>query len=288
MDYSLVVAIELLREVAGLILIATGLAVIFGMMRVINIAHGEFMMLGGYTVVLTTKLGVNLWVAILILAPLAVGLFGVLVERLIIRHLYGRIIDSLLATWGLSLFIMGFVTVVFGNTVEGVKPPLGSFSIGQYSIAVYTLFLIFAAVAFITIVYLTLRHTKAGLIARATMQNPDMVESLGVNSKLVYMATFGIGAAFAGLAGGILAPITGVVPGMGAFLIGKAFITVVTGGAAVVAGTLSASGILGTISQAVTFATTPVYGDAALLLVALVLLRLLPQGITGRFFTRST
>ena len=288
MDYSLVVAIELLREVAGLILIATGLAVIFGMMRVINIAHGEFMMLGGYTVVLTTKLGVNLWVAILILAPLAVGIFGVIVERLIIRHLYGRIIDSLLATWGLSLFIMGFVTVVFGNTVEGVKPPLGSFSIGQYSIAVYTLFLIFAAAAFITIVYLTLRHTKAGLIARATMQNPDMVESLGVNSKLVYMATFGIGAAFAGLAGGILAPITGVVPGMGAFLIGKAFITVVTGGAAVVAGTLSASSILGTISQAVTFATTPVYGDAALLLVALVLLRLLPQGITGRFFTRST
>ena len=105
MDYSLVVAIELLREVAGLILIATGLAVIFGMMRVINIAHGEFMMLGGYTVVLTTKLGVNLWVAILILAPLAVGIFGVIVERLIIRHLYGRIIDSLLATWGLSLFL---------------------------------------------------------------------------------------------------------------------------------------------------------------------------------------
>ena len=289
MDYSLVVAIELLREVAGLILIATGLAVIFGMMRVINIAHGEFMMLGGYTVVLTTKLGVNLWVAILILAPLAVGIFGVIVERLIIRHLYGRIIDSLLATWGLSLFIMGFVTVVFGNTVEGVKPPLGSFTIGEnYSIAVYTLFLIFAAVAFLSIVYLALRHTKAGLIARATMQNPDMVESLGVNSKLVYMATFGIGAAFAGLAGGILAPITGVVPGMGAVLIGKAFITVVTGGAAVVAGTLSASGILGSISQAVTFATTPVYGDAALLFVALVVLRLLPQGITGRFFTRST
>ena len=259
MDYSLVVAIELLREVAGLILIATGLAVIFGMMRVINIAHGEFMMLGGYTVELTTKLGVNLWVAILILAPLAVGIFGVIVERLIIRHLYGRIIDSLLATWGLSLFIMGFVTVVFGNTVEGVKPPLGSFTIGEnYSIAVYTLFLIFAAVAFLSIVYLALRHTKAGLIARATMQNPNMVESLGVNSKLVYMATFGIGAAFAGLAGGILAPITGVVPGMGAFLIGKAFITVVTGGAAVVAGTLSASGILGSISQAVTFATTPV------------------------------
>ncbi len=287
MDYSLVVAIELLREVAGLILIATGLAVIFGMMRVINIAHGEFMMLGGYTVVLTTKFGVNIWVAILILAPLAVGVFGIIVERLIIRHLYGRIIDSLLATWGLSLFLIGFVTVVFGNTVEGVSTPFSGLPIGQYTVAIYTLFLIFAAVAFITSVYLTLRYTKAGLIARATMQNPDMVESLGVNSKLVYMATFGIGAAFAGLAGGLLAPISGVVPGMGALLIGKAFITVVTGGAAVVAGTLSASGILGTISQAVTFATGPVFGDATLLFVALILLRLLPQGITGRIFTRS-
>lgn len=287
MDYSLVVAIELLREVAGLILIATGLAVIFGMMRVINIAHGEFMMLGGYTVVLTTKWGVNIWVAILILAPLVVGIFGILVERLIIRHLYGRIIDSLLATWGLSLFLIGFVTVVFGNTVEGVSTPLSSFSVGQYSVAIYTLFLIFAAIAFMTSVYLALRYTKSGLIARATMQNPDMVESLGINSKLVYMATFGIGAAFAGLAGGLLAPISGVVPGMGGLLIGKAFITVVTGGAAVVAGTLSASAILGSVSQAVTFATGPVFGDATLLFVALILLRLLPQGITGRIFTRS-
>jgi len=287
MDFSLVVVIELLREVAGLILIATGLAIIFGMMRVINIAHGEFMMLGGYTVVLTTKMGVNIWVAILILAPLAVGVFGIVVERLIIRHLYGRIIDSLLATWGLSLFLIGFVTVVFGNTVEGVSTPFSGFAIGQYSVAIYTFFLIFAAVAFISSVYFTLRYTQAGLNARATMQNPDMVECLGVNSKIVYMTTFGIGAAFAGLAGGLLAPISGVVPGMGALLIGKAFITVVTGGAAVVAGTLSSAGILGTISQAVTFATGPVFGDATLLFVALILLRILPQGITGRIFTRS-
>jgi branched-subunit amino acid ABC-type transport system permease component len=287
MDFSLVVVIELLREVAGLILIATGLAIIFGMMRVINIAHGEFMMLGGYTVVLTTKMGVNIWLAILILAPLAVGVFGIVVERLIIRHLYGRIIDSLLATWGLSLFLIGFVTVVFGNTVEGVSTPFSGFAIGQYSVAIYTFFLIFAAVAFMSSVYFTLRYTQAGLIARATMQNPDMVECLGVNSKIVYMTTFGIGAAFAGLAGGLLAPISGVVPGMGALLIGKAFITVVTGGAAVVAGTLSSAGILGTISQAVTFATGPVFGDATLLFVALILLRILPQGITGRIFTRS-
>tara|TARA_R110002167_G_scaffold60368_19_gene170621 strand:+ start:3311 stop:4177 length:867 start_codon:yes stop_codon:yes gene_type:complete len=287
MDYSLVVLIELLRAVAGLVLIAAGLAIIFGMMRVINIAHGEFLMLGGYTVVLTTKLGVNIWVAILVLAPLAVGLFGVLVERCIIQFLYGRLIDSLLATWGLSLLLIGLVTTVFGNTVEGVSTPLGSISIGQYSVSDYNLVMIGAAVVMIGAIYGVLKYTRFGLIARATMQNPGMSETLGINSKLVYMTTFGIGAAFAGLAGGLLAPISGVVPSMGVYFIGQAFITVVTGGAAIVAGTLSAAGVLGTISQAVTFASGPVFGDAALLFVALILLRLLPEGITGRIFTRS-
>ncbi|MEM7251805.1 MAG: branched-chain amino acid ABC transporter permease [Pseudomonadota bacterium] len=287
MDYTIVILIELLRAVAGLVLVAAGLAIIFGMMRVINIAHGEFIMLGGYTVVLTTKLGVNLWVAILVLAPLAVGLFGILVERLIIRFLYGRLVDSILATWGLSLLIIGLVTTFFGNTVEGVSTPLGGLQIGEYSVAVYTLVLIAAACLFAIAIFCALKFTRYGLIARATMQSPNMAETLGVNSKIVYMATFGIGAAFAGLAGGLLAPISGVVPSMGVYFIGQAFITVVTGGSAIVAGTLSASGLLGSISQIVTFASGPVFGDAALLFVALILLRILPQGITGRVFTRS-
>lgn len=287
MDYAVIVLIELLRAVAGLVLIATGLAIIFGMMRIINIAHGEFLMMGGYTVVLSTKAGVNIWIAILVLAPLVVGAVGILMERTIIRFLYGRLIDSLLATWGLSLFLIGFVTVVFGNTVEGVATPFGGVAIGEYSVAIYSLVLILAAACFLGSVYVGLRYTKYGLIARATMQNPGMSEALGVNSSRVYMITFGIGAAFSGLAGGLLAPISGVVPSMGVNFIGQAFITVVTGGASVVTGTLSSAGILGSISQSVTFATSPVYGDAMLLFVALVLLRILPQGITGRIFTRS-
>nr|WP_174818933.1 branched-chain amino acid ABC transporter permease [Ruegeria atlantica] len=277
----------MLRAVAGLVLISTGLAIIFGMMRVINIAHGEFMMLGGYTVVLSAKAGVNIWIAMLVLAPLTVGLFGVLVERLIIRHLYGRIIDTLLATWGLSLFLIGFVAVVFGNKLEGVATPFSGIAIGEYSVAAYTIFLIGAALAFVASIYLALKYSKAGLIARATMQNPEMVEALGVNSKLVFMTTFGVGAAFSGLAGALLAPISGVIPGMGVNFIGPAFITVVTGGSSIIAGTLSASGLLGSISQSTAFLAGPVYGDAMLFFAALVLLRLLPQGITGRLFTRS-
>lgn len=287
MDYAIIVLIEVLRAISWLVLLASGLAIIFGMMRVINIAHGEFLMLGGYTVILATGAGVPLAVSILVLAPLVVGLFGVLVERLVIRFLYGRMIDTLLATWGLGLFMVGAVTLIFGNTREGVSTPLGGFSVGDYQVSTYTLVLIGVAVVLLAAIWAVLRFTRSGLIARAVMQNPGMAQALGVNSRLVYMVTFGIGSALTGLAGGLLAPVTGVVPSMGVNFIGQSFITVIVGGASVITGTISAASTLGAASQSVTFGWGPVYGDAALLLAALILLRLLPQGITGRIFTRS-
>jgi branched-chain amino acid transport system permease protein len=287
MDYVLIIVLEMLRAISWLVLLASGLAIIFGMMRVINFAHGEFLMLGGYITIMTHNAGVPLWISILVLAPLTVGLFGVLVERLIIRHLYGRIIDSLLATWGLSLLMIGGVTLIFGNTVQGVSTPLGGLAIGDYQVPLYNFVLIGFAIAIMATTWAVLKFTKAGLIARATMQNPDMAETLGIRTTWVYMTTFGIGSAVTGLAGGLLAPLTGVVPSMGVNFVGQSFITVITGGASMIAGTPSASTLLGTISQGMTFATGPVYGDAALLLAALVLLRVLPQGITGRIFKKS-
>ncbi|HTT78343.1 MAG TPA: branched-chain amino acid ABC transporter permease [Stellaceae bacterium] len=287
MAYALVILIEIVRAVAGLVLISTGLMVIFGMMRVINIAHGEFMMLGGYTVVIAGKAGVNPWVSMLVLAPLIVGLFGVVAERLFIRFFYGRMIDTLLATWGLSLFLIGFVTVVFGNTVAGVSVSLGSVQIGGFRVSGYAFFLIAVAAVLLVATYGVLRHTRWGLIARGTMQNANMAAALGVSPSLVYMTTFGIGSALTGLAGALLSPITGVVPTMGIAFVARAFITVIIGGPAIIMGTISAASLLGTVSQLMTFATTPVVGDVALLFVAVVLLRILPQGITGKLFRRS-
>ena len=287
MTFALVILIEVLRGAAGLVLISIGLMIIFGMMRVINIAHGEFLMLGGYTVVVAGKAGVNPWISILVLAPIVVGLFGILVERLFIRFFYGRMIDTLLATWGLSLFLMGFVTVVFGNTVEGISVTLGSVDVGGFRISGYSLFLIGVAIALLIATYFVLRHTRLGLIARGTMQNPDMAAALKINPSTVYMATFGIGAALTGFAGALLAPITGVVPTMGIAFIAQAFITVITGGPSIVTGTVTSASFLGGVSQLVTFATNPVVGDVALLFVAVLLLRVLPRGITGKFFRRS-
>ena len=287
MALAALVLFNVLNSIAVLALLSLGLGVIYGMMRVINLAHGEFLMLGAYTTVVSANAGLNIWVAMLVAAPLAVGLFGLLVERLFIRFLYGRIIDTMLATWGLSLGVIGLVTTVFGNTVRGVSAPLGGFAIGGYQASLYALFVIAVAASCLLGLWLLLRATRFGLVVRATMQRPDMAAALGVSPPRTYMITFALGSAFAGLAGGVLAPVSGVSPVMGGAYIARAFITVLGGGPAIVTGTGLASTLFGAVGEVATFATTPVFGQVALLLAALVLLRVLPQGITGRLLRRS-
>ena len=288
MDLFFALALQIVYGIASLVLISLGLAIIFGMMRVINLAHGEFLMLGGYTVVISTNHGVNIWFAMLVLAPLVVGIIGVLVERLLIQFLYGRMVDTLLATWGLSLLFVGLVTSIFGaQTATTISPPLGVINIGDYSSSAYELFLIAVTVVLLLLVYAVLKLTKLGLVARATMQNDDMASALGVSTKRIYMITFGLGAAVSGLSGGLLAPVTGVLPSIGATYIAKAFITVISGGASILAGTTAASILLGGINGIMAFLTGPTLGEVALLATAIILIRLLPTGITGRFFRKS-
>ena len=284
MDLVALLAIQVLYAIASLALISVGLAIIFGMMRVINLAHGEFLMLGGYAAIVATSHGISIWLSILVVAPIVVGIIGVIVERTIIRFLYGRMIDTMLATWGLSLLRVGLTTAIFGNTTVGISAPLGSFQIGDYRTSAYTLFVIAVAVVVLSAIFAVMRWTRLGLIARGTMQNANMASALGVNPPRVYAVTFGAGAALSGLAGAVLAPVSGVFPTIGVAYVAKSFITVIGGGAAILSGTVSASALFGTINQIATFVTTPVFGEVALLAAAIVLIRLLPQGITGRFF----
>ena len=287
MDLVALLAVQVLYAVASLALISIGLAIIFGMMRVINLAHGEFLMLGGYAAIVATSHGVNIWLSMLVVAPIVVGIIGLVVERTIIRFLYGRMIDTMLATWGLSLFLVGLTTAIFGNTTVGISAPLGSIQIGAYRTSAYTLFVIAVSAMVLGAIFAVLRGTRLGLIARGTMQNPAMAAALGVNPSRVYAITFGAGAALTGLAGAVLAPVSGVFPTIGVAYVAKSFITVIGGGAAILSGTISASAVFGTINQIATFVTTPVFGEVALLAAAIVLIRLLPQGITGRFFRRG-
>lgn len=287
MDFYLVAGLEIVSGVATLALFTIGLAIVFGMMRVINLAHGEFLMLGAYTAITATHHGVNIFLSILIIAPLVVGFIGLIVEWFVIRYLYGRLVYTMLATWGLSLLFIGLVTTIFGNTTAGISSPFGPVTIGGANLSGYKLFIIGVTAGAIALLILLFRKTHFGLIARATMQNPDMAAALGVDPKKTYALTFALGAGLAGLAGGVIAPVTGIVPTIGESFVAKAFLTVISGGSSVIAGTILASSTFGTINQVASFLTTPVFGEVAMLLAAVLLVRAMPQGITGRFFKGS-
>ena len=153
----------------------------------------------------------------------------------------------------------------------------------------YNLFIIAIAILVMLVLWLILRYTRIGLIARGAMQNADVASSLGYNPQKIYMWTFTAGAALSGLAGGVMAPLTGLLPSSGSLYIAKSFITVITGGAAIISGTLGELGRSSApINQIVSFGSTPVIGEIAMLALAIILLRLMPQGITGRFFKNST
>lgn len=268
-------------SIALLILVSLGLAVIFGMMKVINLAHGEFMMLGAYVCVLCVNAGAPLWLAFTA-AAVAVGLFGVIVERAIIRFLYGRVVDTLLATWGLSLFLVGFVTTVFGPQAWSIPIQFGNVTFGGMNFSSYNFVLIAIAIGMVAATWAIARFTTVGLIVRGTMQDATIAGALGVNPGLVYMGTFGYGAALAGLAGATLVPITGASPALGASFVAKAFITVIVGGHLPLLGTAAASSLFGTFDGFVSYVWSSVVGEVSVLIVAVILLRLLPLGITGR------
>jgi urea transport system permease protein len=276
--------LDVAYAISTLFLLSAGLALVFGLMRIINLAHGEFIVIGGYVTLVATNAGVPIWLAIFVMSPLLVGLFGLLVEWAIIRHLYGRMMDTMLATWGLSMLISGALVTVFGNTTTGVTNPMGALTIGDYKVGGFSVFIIGVTLVLMFISYVVLRYTRSGLIVRAAMQSADVVAGLGYNPKTVYRITFALGAAISGLAGGLMAPLIGLTPTSGGQFIAKSFITVISGGASVVTGTLSASTLFGLVGKGVEWFSTPVWGELALLLVAIVLLRLMPQGITGRYF----
>ena len=281
-DQIISLLVSVLFSVATLVIIALGLAVIFGMMRIINLAHGEFLMLGAFAVLAATRAGLAIWPAML-LAPLVVGVIGLVIERLVIRHLYGRILDTMLATWGLSLVLTQVATIIFGPATQGIATPLGSVQIDTYSISQYSLLLIVVAILLLALTYLVFTRTRYGLMAQAATQLPEMASALGIDVQRSNMVTFAFGSALAGAGGALLAPISGVVPTMGVAFVARAFMTVIVGGQALLVGSTAAAGLLGTVDNVVSYLTTPFLGQGAVLVVAIVLLRLLPQGLSGHW-----
>ncbi len=265
---------------AFLVLSACGLAIIFGMMGVINLAHGEFIMGGAYVTATVSKMGAPLPLAILC-GALAAGLVGILLERLVIRHLYNRPLDTIVATWGISLIVSQGTLILLGPSLTDMSTPLGSVKIGDLAYSVYRFALMGIAAAILAGLYALFNFTRFGVLARATIQVPHMAESLGVNTRLIYSLTFGIGAALAGATGGLYAPTMSLVPTMGAQFIMEAFVTVVVGGGDVFLGTAPAGVALGFVKALMTTWQGQLAGQIGLLVAVILVIRILPRGISG-------
>ena len=271
---------------AFLVLSAAGLAVIFGMMGIINMAHGEFIMCGAYVTTAAYHAGLPLPVA-QACGVLAASAIGVVLEAVVIRPLYSRPLDSLLVTWGIGLVATQGTLIVVGSAVAGIGTPSGGFRIGEYGFSTYRMILFAAALCVLGFVYLLFMRTRFGVHARATMQNAGMAQALGVRRNRIYALTFGIGAGLAGLCGALYAPTMTLIPTMGATFIVEAFVTVVVGGASVLLGTAPAAVALAVIRTGLDGLYGQVFGQIGLLLAVVLIIRVLPEGFTGWLARRT-
>jgi len=282
---SLAIAVSILYQFATngafLLLSALGLIVILGMMNIINLAHGELMMMGAYTASIAWHHGIPFWICA-ILAFLVVGAFGALLEQTIVRRFYGRELGALVVTWGISLILSQGALMVFGPFLPAIPIPGGSVGVGQYSFSVYWIMVIVLSCVLIAALWLLYNHTTFGLQARAAMQNAAMAKALGVDTGRIYMLTFSLGAGLAGFSGALFAPTVSIAPFMGQQFVAPAFITVVVGGAAnVITGAVGSSLLLSLVKTPIGFLFGAFVGTVALLLAALVIIRLMPDGISA-------
>jgi branched-chain amino acid transport system permease protein len=282
LDYLATVLLSSLSSASILLIATVGLAVVFGLMGVINLAHGEFLMIGAYTALTATKWGVPYVLSI----PIAVAVtmaIGATVEILIIRRLYGRLFDTMLATWGLSIALYQLAVLIFGTVTPGIGMPRYSFKIGAYSLAGYPLLMIGVAALMGLFVYVLMTQTVYGMKARAAIQVPDMAQAIGIDSSRVNTLTFSIGCGLAGFAGAVLLPIVPATPSMGFAFVIKAFLTVVVAGPVTLTGSvLAAIGLGGGASITASFLTS-VAGDAFFFLATALLLWLYPMGISAKW-----
>ena len=267
----------------GFIILATvGLAIIFGMMGVINLAHGEFILIGVYGTALPFHAGVPLPLA-MVVGVLVTMVFGVIVERTIVHRFYDRLLDSMVATWGLALVISQLLLIVFGSSLNSISTPMGNVGYGPFTSSVYrSIFLPGVALLVLAGLYVLFTRTEFGVKARATIEDPETARAMGIDTDRMYISTFAIGSGLAGLTGALYAPALGsITPGRGSTFLIEAFVAVVVGGPSVIVGTLSAAGLLSVFNATGSYLFGTFIGQMMMLVVAIIALRVLPDGITG-------
>ena len=274
-----VLILNLIWQISTLALVALGLAIVFGKLRIMNMAHGEFVMIGAYAPVITSSLGLPTWLQLPV-CLVTVALVALLLERTIIRHLYGRMFDSLLATWGIAILLREVVELLFGRGYQSVSVPIAGTD--EIFGAQYTLYRI-VVVAVILVCFGALawwnHRSKVATQIKAMVGNPELAQAVGINTGRLSAAAFVFGCCTAGVAGLLLAPTIRIEPVMGIDYLIRSFFALVVGGLGSLEGLgLGVTLIAGTQSVIGAFASQT-YGYLAVLTFSILFLWLKPDGI---------
>ena len=269
-------------SIASIWLIAAlGLTIIYGAAGVINMAHGEFIMLGAYSSYMLQEFIGLPFVLCVPASFLIVGAVGLVLERGLIRYLYKRPLDTLLATFGVSLVLMQGVRLIFGSDPKYIAvPPIFSSNIqfAFVNISVFRLVVLLVTMAIVAALWALFYRTRFGVQVRAVMQDKEMAASFGVNSDRIYMLTFALGAGLAGLAGSLFGVLNIVLPTMGTAYVVQAFLVVVVGGGTL-AGSVAAGGATGELQSIFAYFTNDTFARFVLFVLIVVFLRIRPQGL---------
>lgn len=266
-----------------LALAAFGLAIIFGLTGVINLGHGAMITIGAYL----TWAGVNAgipFVPAVLLAALGVGLVGLVFEVAVIRHFYDRPFETVLLTWGFFLVTTEVIKIVFGTNIRSVENPLTAvLTLGPVNIPAYRAVLGLITLVLLAATALVFFRTRLGIQIRATIQHREMASLLGVNERRMRQIVFVTGSLLAGLAGGLLTPITSIDPYLGMMWLVRSFFVVTVGGIGqLLAGTLVGSFVIGGSETFFALLADQVFAQTIVFAIAVVLLRFRPTGVLGR------
>lgn len=276
---SSVLLLNLAWQISTLALVALGLAVVFGKLRIMNMAHGEFVMIGAYAPVITSMLGLPAWVQLPV-CLICVALVALVLERTIIRHLYGRMFDSLLATWGIAILLRELVEVIFGRGYQSVPPPVsGTISVLGVDYPAYRIVVILCIILGFIGLYWWNTRSKVATRIKAMVGNRDLAEAVGIDTARLSAGAFVFGCCTAGLAGLILAPTVRIEPMMGLDYLIRSFFALVVGGLGSLGGLGIGSGLIAGTQTFLGAIASQTYGYLAVLILSILFLWLKPNGI---------
>jgi len=278
MDIAVKLVFDLLAFTSVMVLIVLGLGVIASMMGIFNFAHGEFVLLGAYTMFLVQESGMPAWLGILA-APIVVALSGLLLERLVIRRFYAAPIIAMLGTFAIGLVIREVVRGLLGGHYKSISEPIGGmFSIGGLDFSIWRTVIIVTTLVVIVLSWLLLARTNIGLQVRGALENPSLARACGISTTRLYALTFAFGSALAGLAGALIVPLYQLSADIGTRFLVQAFLSVMLGGVGTFEGPVLGAAVVGVMASGLPWVVLPVLADPLVFVIALAIVKFRPQG----------